>query len=147
MRRLEAERERLVEVENVYRRNINAFNFLYQNSPAVNMVVEPGGRILHANGAFLASMAMPLKALAVCSGLGAYGRNNICYVPCMGSFCQLVAFYAEAPGEEAAWGEPRMMARCETCEACRVHCPTGAIAAERFLLHAERCLVFHNERA
>ena len=25
-------------------------------------------------------------------------------------------------------------------------CPTGAIAADRFLLHAERCLVFHNER-
>jgi len=28
-----------------------------------------------------------------------------------------------------------------------VKCPTGAITSERFLLHAERCLVFHNERA
>ena len=102
---------------------------------------------LAPEGGRVARAALPLKALAVCSGLGEYGRNNICYVPCMGSFCQLVAFYAGAPGEEAAWGEPQMMARCETCEACRVHCPTGAIPAERFLLHAERCLVFHNERA
>ena len=39
-----------------------------------------------------------------------------------------------------------MMAACQNCAACLRHCPTGAISSERFLLHAERCLVFHNER-
>lgn len=101
---------------------------------------------LAPEGGRVARAALPLKALAVGSGLGEYGRNNICYVAGMGSFFQLVAFYSELPGEEAAWGEPRMMDRCQRCEACRVHCPTGAIPARRFLLRAERCLVFHNER-
>ena len=40
-----------------------------------------------------------------------------------------------------------LMARCDDCRACMVKCPTAAIDPERFLLHAERCLVFHNERA
>lgn len=30
--------------------------------------------------------------------------------------------------------------------ACLIECPTGAIGKDRFLLHAERRLVFHNER-
>jgi epoxyqueuosine reductase len=39
-----------------------------------------------------------------------------------------------------------MMDRCQTCEACLRICPTQAIPSDRFLLHAERCIVFHNER-
>jgi epoxyqueuosine reductase len=39
-----------------------------------------------------------------------------------------------------------MLERCETCRACGRRCPTGAITAERFLLRAERCLTFHNEK-
>lgn len=39
-----------------------------------------------------------------------------------------------------------MLPRCETCVACLRRCPTGAIATDRFLLHAERCLTYHNER-
>jgi epoxyqueuosine reductase len=39
-----------------------------------------------------------------------------------------------------------MMERCRACEACRRHCPAGAITAERFLLRAERCITFHNEK-
>ena len=38
-----------------------------------------------------------------------------------------------------------MMERCQTCQACLRNCPTGAITGERFLLHAERCITFHNE--
>ena len=93
---------------------------------------------------------LPLKLLAVRSGLGEYGRNNICYVPGMGSFHELVALYSELPaGEEDAsssWQGPRMMARCETCLACQRSCPTGAIPTDRFLLRAERCLTYHNEQ-
>jgi epoxyqueuosine reductase len=36
---------------------------------------------------------LPLKSLAVRSGLAAYGRNNVCYVPGMGSFLELVGLY------------------------------------------------------
>jgi len=39
-----------------------------------------------------------------------------------------------------------MMERCQTCHACRRSCPTGAVSAERFLLHAERCITFLNEK-
>jgi epoxyqueuosine reductase len=50
----------------------------------------------------------------------------------------------EAP--EDGWREPVMLARCETCAACRRHCPVGAIGTDRFLLRAERCITFHNEK-
>ncbi len=39
------------------------------------------------------------------------------------------------------------MEPCETCSACMKACPAKAIGSDRFLLHAERCLTFHNERA
>ncbi|MBC7264594.1 MAG: epoxyqueuosine reductase [Chloroflexi bacterium] len=91
--------------------------------------------------------ALPLKPLAVRSGLGCYGRNNICYVHGMGSFHRLVAFYSDFPCQEDEWREPEMLERCQNCQACLRSCPTGAIAPERFLLHAERCITFHNERS
>lgn len=31
--------------------------------------------------------------------------------------------------------------------ACLRNCPTGAISTDRFLLHAERCITFYNERS
>jgi epoxyqueuosine reductase len=39
-----------------------------------------------------------------------------------------------------------MMESCKNCYACRKNCPSGAIASDRFLLHTERCLVYHNEK-
>jgi epoxyqueuosine reductase len=102
---------------------------------------------LALEGAHVAPGRLPEKALAVRSGLAEYGRNNICYVPGMGSFFQPVAFYSDLPCPEDPWCEPRMMDRCQECQACRLKCPTGAIPSDRFLLRAERCLVFHNERS
>ena len=46
-------------------------------------------RILSPSGHRVIRAALPQKLLAVCSGLGQYGRNNICYVPGMGSFHRL----------------------------------------------------------
>jgi epoxyqueuosine reductase len=90
--------------------------------------------------------ALPLKLLAVRSGLGDYGRNNICYVPGMGSFHRLVAYYTDLTSSEETWREPQMMERCQSCQACIHSCPTSAITGDRFLIHAERCITFHNER-
>jgi epoxyqueuosine reductase len=94
----------------------------------------------------LARASIPKKLLAVRSGLSRYGRNNVSYAPGLGSFYRLVAFHSDLPCPDDEWHEPRMLERCETCRACGRRCPTGAITAERFLLRAERCLTFHNEK-
>ena len=109
--------------------------------------------ILEPAGYRLAQAKLPRKLLAVRSGLAAYGKNNISYVPGMGSFHRLVAFYSNLPFDLAQdrpcqqddWQEPRMLERCQSCSACLRNCPTGAITTERFLLRAERCITFHNE--
>jgi len=94
----------------------------------------------------IAPAVLPKKLLAVRSGLAAYGRNNVTYVDGMGSFHRLTAFYSDMPcGGKDGWREMRALERCDDCGACARICPTGAIAPECFLLHAERCIVFHNE--
>lgn len=103
-------------------------------------------KILSTRGYHVGRTALPLKLLAVRSGLGYYGRNNICYVTGMGSFLQLVAVYSDLPCHEDTWREAQMMERCQHCQACLHGCPTGAIRSDRFLLNAERCIVFHNEK-
>jgi len=103
-------------------------------------------RILGEKGYKSTGTALPLKLLAVRSGLGQYGRNNICYVSGLGSFLQLVAVYSDIPCEEDCWQEAIMMNSCEECELCHRACPTGAISSDRFLLHAERCISYHNEK-
>ncbi len=90
---------------------------------------------------------IPEKLLAVRSGLAEYGRNNITYVDGLGSFYSPAAFYSDVPYEDDIWMEPRMMDKCNNCRACLIKCPTGAIPDDRFLLSAERCIVFHNERS
>lgn len=100
---------------------------------------------LARDGFRVAKTRLPLKTLAVRSGLAFYGRNNITYVPGMGSFLQLAGAFSDLPVSADPWGEPRALERCESCVVCLRKCPTGAITKERFLLHAERCLTYHNE--
>lgn len=102
--------------------------------------------VLNPEGYHVAQASLPVKLLAVRSGLGDYGRNNICYVPGMGSFHRLVAFFTDIPCPEESWRQPQMMESCEKCQACLHGCPTSAIIANRFLIRAERCITFHNER-
>ena len=52
----------------------------------------------------------------------------------------------DIPCEEDSWREEVMLDRCVQCHACVNRCPTQAIRLDHFLLQAERCLVFHNER-
>ena len=91
--------------------------------------------------------AAPLKTLAAGAGLARYGRNNIAYVPGLGSYMLLAAAVSDAPPPPSApWGEAALLERCPGCVACRRACPTGAVPAEpRVLLHTGRCLTYVNE--
>ncbi|MFX0068791.1 MAG: 4Fe-4S double cluster binding domain-containing protein [Promethearchaeota archaeon] len=102
--------------------------------------------ILSPIGCKVVRARLPSKLLAVRSGLAKYGKNNISYVSGMGSFHRLVSFYSNLPCEKDNWHEIQMLERCETCSACLVKCPTGAINTERFLLRAERCITYLNEK-
>lgn len=88
---------------------------------------------------------LPLKLLAVRSGLASYGKNNIAYIDGMGSYFRLTAFYTDFPFEEDNWGNITMADRCKDCTTCEKKCPTGAIGPDRFLIRAEQCLTFFNE--
>jgi epoxyqueuosine reductase len=102
--------------------------------------------ILAPMGYSVKRSGLPIKLLAAYCGLVKYGKNNISYVSGMGSFHRLVAFYSNLPCEEDNWQNPQIMERCEKCTACIRKCPTGAISSERFLLRAERCITFLNEK-
>jgi epoxyqueuosine reductase len=115
--------------------------------PRTRSVQKILSKALKPEGYRVADAKLPLKTLAVRSGLAEYGRNNICYVKGMGSFLQLVGAYSDMPGDVDSWREPVSMARCGSCVACLRHCPTGAIGNDRFLLHADLCLTYHNESA
>jgi|APHig6443717497_1056834.scaffolds.fasta_scaffold08798_2 epoxyqueuosine reductase len=114
-------------------------------SPRTNRTQDVLSDLLKQDGYHLAKPQLPLKTLAVNSGLAKYGRNNICYVDGMGSFLQLVGAFSDLPCDNDHWQRPRMLDRCKTCTACTRSCPTKAISTNRFLLHAENCLTFHNE--
>jgi epoxyqueuosine reductase len=102
--------------------------------------------VLKPEGYGLCKAVVPRKLLAVRSGLAKYGKNNITYIDGLGSFHRLVAFFSNFPCDHDDWQKSRMMERCQTCSACIQACPSGAITQERFLLHAEKCIVFHNEQ-
>ncbi|MFX1390068.1 MAG: 4Fe-4S double cluster binding domain-containing protein [Promethearchaeota archaeon] len=118
----------------------------YLYSPkATNEIVELVNNLLKDSGYKAVYAYLPQKTLAVHCGLAEYGRNNITYVPGMGSFHRLTTLYSDFPFGGDNWQERRMMDLCRDCSACRIKCPTGAIQDDRFLLHVERCLTYHNE--
>lgn len=89
---------------------------------------------------------LPLKTLAARSGLARYGKNNIAYIPKFGSFHRLTAFFSDLPCAEDQWQDREVLPGCDGCHACVRSCPTGAIPEDRFLIHAERCLAYLNEK-
>ena len=101
--------------------------------------------VLENNGNKIIKAHLALKTLAVRSGLAKYSRNNISYVPGMGSLLRLIDFYTDYQYEQDDWQEAGMMKACENCALCRDNCPTGCIPADRFLIHAENCLTYFNE--
>ncbi len=123
--------------------------------------------ILRPAGFSVARVQVPVKLVAVRTGLAEYGRNNIAYVHTMGSFVRLDAFATDAdlipPGEPRAglspflvggrepasghWSPPRRMGSCAACKACHHACPTGCIPfpEEGVVIQAEHCLTYLNE--
>ncbi len=102
---------------------------------------------LARDGYRLSNANVPLKTLAVRSGLAEYGRNNITYVRGLGSFVQLVGAFSDMPCDGDPWQDPKALDRCASCVACLRACPAGAITDDRFLIRAERCLTYLNEAA
>jgi epoxyqueuosine reductase len=101
--------------------------------------------VLKPVGYGLTRARLPLKTLAVRSGLAQYGRNNITYVPGFGSFYRLIAFYSDYPCDDDNWQELKVMRGCVNCFKCLENCPTQCISTDRFLIHAENCLTYLNE--
>lgn len=102
--------------------------------------------VLKPAGYSIVAAKLPAKLLAVRSGLGQYGKNNLCYVGKRGSFHRLICFYSDLPCTVDTWQEMKSLPRCEKCTVCRQSCPSHAIAGEHFLPRIERCLTYHNEK-
>jgi epoxyqueuosine reductase len=113
----------------------------------IEQVTEFLNEILKTGGYAVSYALLPQKTLAVRCGLAEYGRNNITYVQGSGSFHRLTTLYSDflLDQEYDSWSELRMMDACNECSACVRKCPSGAISTDRFLLHAERCITYHNE--
>ncbi len=88
---------------------------------------------------------IPLKRLAVQSGLAVYGKNNICFIDGMGSVFSFAAYFSDLECEADEWREVRIAEQCTRCLACFHKCPTGAIRKDRFLINNEICLSNLNE--
>lgn len=108
----------------------------YQNMLYQNGVVSKDSKLERAR--------LPLKQLAVRSGLAMYGKNNIAYVDGYGSFHQLLAFYSEQKLPDH-WGGLKMLRLCKGCSICTRECPTGAIHESSFVITHEKCITLYNE--
>ncbi|MCL2740950.1 MAG: hypothetical protein FWE70_02425 [Oscillospiraceae bacterium] len=92
----------------------------------------PGHRFAHTKG-------ISQKLLAAISGLGRYGRNNVCYVKGLGSHCSLFAQYTDIPFEGPTHDPLGFMDECAGCVICMDGCPTGAITGNP-VIDADLCI-------
>ncbi|MHA2391131.1 MAG: 4Fe-4S double cluster binding domain-containing protein [Promethearchaeota archaeon] len=105
-----------------------------------DIIKEPGYKVQLAQ--------VHQKLLAVRSGLGKYGRNNICYVDDWGSFISLYAYFTDFEFKEDNWSEISMMENCDKCNFCINNCSTGAIPISTdndFVIDAGKCISLYNE--
>ena len=101
--------------------------------------------VLEKKGYSVEQAILPLKLLAVHSGLGKYGKNNLCYVDGIGSFVRLEGFYTDYEFPIDDWSEKQLMDSCTNCSFCQHACPTHCIPQDRILIHADHCLTYLNE--
>ncbi|RDE13814.1 MAG: hypothetical protein C4K47_05710 [Candidatus Thorarchaeota archaeon] len=110
-----------------------------QNMVSNRIIREQGHRIERASRNLL------VKTLAARSGLGKYGRNNLCYVDGMGSLLTLHAFFTDYAFEHDDWTDMRMMDACKKCRICMKECPNGCITEQKFVINVDKCLPLYNE--
>jgi len=113
----------------------------FENLIQKEIIKELGYKIQYTN-------KLHMKLLAVRSGLGKYGRNNICYVDDWGSMINLFAYFTDFQFEEDNWTEKKMMEQCENCTICVNNCPTNAIPVpndDNFVINAGKCISVYNE--
>jgi len=113
----------------------------FKNLILNDIIKVPGYQVEYTN-------KLHVKLLAVRSGLGKYGRNNICYVDGWGSMINLFAFFTDFQFEEDNWTEIKMMDQCKNCTICINNCPTNAIpliSDENFVINAGKCISVYNE--
>jgi epoxyqueuosine reductase len=90
---------------------------------------------------------LPLKRLAVQSGLAEYGKNNIGYIQGFGCFFIFAAFYSSIPCDIDNWRETIVATNCDACMFCVKNCPTNAISEDTFIINAKRCISqFHTSK-
>lgn len=118
--------------------------YSYETDAVAQQVLS---RLLASEGYRIQKAVVPEKMLAVRSGLAGYGRNNVTYVEPFGSFVRLKSFWTDLPVDSHCWQEFRVMERCHNCSACVKKCPTQAVSPDRFIIRAERCLTFLNEKS
>ncbi|MFH1942899.1 MAG: 4Fe-4S double cluster binding domain-containing protein [bacterium] len=109
-----------------------------QDTIQKDIIKKPGYKVERAKKIYL-------KHLAVRSGLGKYGKNNICYVDEFGSFITLYAFLTDFIFEEDNWRRVEMMRACRRCTICVDLCPTGCFRKDNFVIDAGRCVTLYNE--
>ncbi len=119
----------------------------YISSDATERCLEVMRSILDPAGFKVGRARIPVKLLAVRTGLAQYGRNNVAYVRNMGSLVRLDAFCTDAPlhvedyRSKGSW----RLSCCPPCRNCHHVCPTGCIPYDGKVIDAEHCLTYFNE--
>jgi epoxyqueuosine reductase len=90
---------------------------------------------------------IPAKLMAARTGLAQYGKNNICFVPGMGSYMKLLPFFTDHDFGEPRWHDPIMLHHCKGCDLCIKNCPGKCIVEDRFVIDAGKCVTLYNELA
>ncbi|MFX1569152.1 MAG: 4Fe-4S double cluster binding domain-containing protein [Promethearchaeota archaeon] len=105
------------------------------------IIKEPGYKVEF-------TLKLHRKLLAVRSGLGRYGRNNICYIEGWGSMFYIYTYFTDFKFEKDHWTEIKMMDQCENCTICFNNCITKAIPSpsdDNFVINATNCIPVYNE--
>lgn len=56
-----------------------------------------------------------------------------------------MCYYTDLDVFVDSWQPGEIASDCTNCSVCLKNCPTGAISANRFLIHAEKCMTYFNE--
>lgn len=142
----------------VYSQQITELYFSY-NGADIRTVIPPTyihkdeevnienllNKILSNYGYCIRNFPLPEKLTTVLSGLGKYGKNNLCYVDGMGSFNTPIIYLSDLPVEEKPLSGMSLAEPCKNCIRCTNNCPTKAITEDSFLINPQKCITYFNE--